>query len=72
MQITKIAGFILLSTLLALTGCEKIEQSVLWIMLEPDAPGSIEGVRVVSDIVYSPRLPRVTYCWICTCRRRTV
>ncbi len=53
MRIIKIAGFILLSTLLVLTGCEKIQQSVLRIMLEPDAPGSIEGVRVVSNIVYS-------------------
>jgi acetyl esterase/lipase len=53
MRITNITGLILVSTLLALTGCEKIEQGVLRIMLEPDAPDPVEGVQVVSNIVYS-------------------
>jgi acetyl esterase/lipase len=53
MRITKINGLILVSTLLVVTGCEKIEQGVLRVMLEPDAPDPAKGVQVVSDIVYS-------------------
>lgn len=57
MRITKTAGLILLSTLLTtlltLAGCDKIEQRVLRIVLEPDALEPLEGVQVVSNIVYS-------------------
>jgi acetyl esterase/lipase len=50
---TKIAGLLLVSSLLSLTGCDRIEQGVLRIMLEPDAPETLEDIRVVSNIVYS-------------------
>jgi acetyl esterase/lipase len=53
MPATRITCLLLVSTLLTLTGCEKIQQSVLRILLEPDAPDPIENVRVVSNIVYS-------------------
>jgi acetyl esterase/lipase len=53
MRITKITGLILVSTLLVLMGCEKVEQGGLRMMLEPDAPDPVEGIQVVSNIVYS-------------------
>lgn len=53
MPITRIPALLLISALLVLSGCEKIQQSVLQVMLEPDAPEAVEGVRAVSNIVYS-------------------
>jgi acetyl esterase/lipase len=53
MRLTKIAALVLVSSVLALTGCDKIEQTVLSLMLEPAAPEAIAGVRVVSNVVYS-------------------
>jgi len=53
MRLTKIAALVLISSVLTLTGCDKIEQTVLSLMLEPDAPEAVAGVQVVSNIVYS-------------------
>jgi acetyl esterase/lipase len=53
MHTTRIASLLLVSSLLALTGCDRIEQGVLRMMLEPGAPDPVEGVQVVSDVVYS-------------------
>jgi acetyl esterase/lipase len=53
MRLTKIAVLVLISSVLALTGCDKIEQIVLSLMLEPDMPKAVVGVRVVSNVVYS-------------------
>ncbi len=53
MRQTKLTCLILFGALLALTGCDKIEQRVLRVMLEPGAPDPVEGVQVISDLVYS-------------------
>jgi acetyl esterase/lipase len=57
MRITTITSLILASTLtltlLSLTGCDRIQQGVLRMMLEPAAPDSAEDIQVISNIVYS-------------------
>jgi acetyl esterase/lipase len=53
MRITTITSLILVSALLSLTGCDRIQQGVLHMMLEPAAPDTAEGIQVISNIVYS-------------------
>lgn len=53
MRIAQIPVLLLVGALLALTGCDRVEQTALRFMLEPDAPDPLESVQVVSDIVYS-------------------
>ena len=45
-----IAGLLIV---LALAGCDRIEQAVLRVMLEPDSVDPVEGIEIVSDLVYS-------------------
>lgn len=42
-----------LTLVLLLAGCDKIEQAVLRVMLEPDSADSVAGVEVTSNLVYS-------------------